>query len=278
MKKYQYQLVRYVHDHFTGEFVNIGIVLYAQEDKFLKGQFIQSFNRVTHMFPGANSAFLKRSVHQIEQSIEQIAAQLNELFLPSNDLAAITQGIFQKEDSGIQFGPINYGIDLQLDAALNRLFQVQIDKYIIHKADSGSMPDEDVWKKCYKAHFEKYGILHHLNQHKVSIPKDVLVFDRAWKNDIWHCFEPLSFKIKEEDAIKDKVYKWAGKLKGLAHADEKIHLVLMASIDDSHITMKPFIEEYLNINTEQLKVEFITDEQADDFARQLSEKISEHDN
>ncbi|MDP5172607.1 MAG: DUF3037 domain-containing protein, partial [Bacteroidia bacterium] len=35
MKKYHYQIIRYVHDHFTGEFVNVGVVVYSKENGFL---------------------------------------------------------------------------------------------------------------------------------------------------------------------------------------------------------------------------------------------------
>ena len=31
MKPYQYQVIRYTHDRVTGEFVNVGVVLYVPE-------------------------------------------------------------------------------------------------------------------------------------------------------------------------------------------------------------------------------------------------------
>jgi len=38
MKTYQYQVLRYLHDHVTGEFVNVDLVFYESQTRFLRAQ------------------------------------------------------------------------------------------------------------------------------------------------------------------------------------------------------------------------------------------------
>ena len=41
MKPFEYQIVRYLHDRVTGEFVNVGIILFAPEERLLFSKTIQ---------------------------------------------------------------------------------------------------------------------------------------------------------------------------------------------------------------------------------------------
>ena len=45
MKTYELQVLRYHHDIVTGEFVNVGIVLFNKEMKFLKGAVTHKYAR-----------------------------------------------------------------------------------------------------------------------------------------------------------------------------------------------------------------------------------------
>jgi len=54
MKKYQFQIVRYIHDRISGEFVNVGIIVYMPESRFLKSRFINKFSRISQLFVDVN--------------------------------------------------------------------------------------------------------------------------------------------------------------------------------------------------------------------------------
>jgi hypothetical protein len=53
MKSYQYQIIKYVHDHFTSEFVNVGVVVYDSKSQYLKCKVKKGYNRITQFFPDA---------------------------------------------------------------------------------------------------------------------------------------------------------------------------------------------------------------------------------
>ncbi|MBK9481937.1 MAG: DUF3037 domain-containing protein [Bacteroidetes bacterium] len=60
MIKYQYQIIKYVHDQFTGEFVNVGVVIYSPDSHFLKAKVANRYSRINSLFPDANGRFILR--------------------------------------------------------------------------------------------------------------------------------------------------------------------------------------------------------------------------
>lgn len=277
MKKYQYQVIKYVHDHFTGEYVNVGIIIYSPESKFLACKIAVRYQRVTNMFPEANGKWISQILKNIRQQVNNVSQQLNELFAPSDSLEMITGSILPADNGAIQLTEVRIGLDVDMEVALADLFKSLVDKYLINGVDKESLLDEDVWRTKYKTYFEKYGIDKRLRVHNVKVPKDVISFQKSWKNEIWHCYEPLSFYLKEKDSIRAKVYKWAGQLKGLAQAEEQLHLTLLTSISPRHKDLEPFIDEYLKVTSKNLKVDIITDDKAESLAKQIHLQMKSHD-
>jgi len=277
MKKYQYQIIRYVHDHFTGEYVNVGVVVYSSENQFLASKTTKKFQRVTHMFPTANGRWIVRLLSNFDQQVKTLSSRLTEMFPVSDSLQQVTNGLIKPDNNAIQLTAVRSAIDVDLQAALDDLYLAQVEKYSVNKTDKNSLLDEDVWKIKYKTFFEKYGIDKRLKVHEVRVPRDVLSFDKSWKNDIWHAYEPLSFVLKEKDSIKDKVYKWAGKLQGLQQSNEKLHLTLLTSISPQHKELMSFVNEYLKIDTDHLKVEIVTDDKAESLAKEIHREMERHD-
>lgn len=277
MKKYQYQLIRYVHDHFTGEYVNVGVVVYSKDERFLSSKTTSRYQRITHMFPDANGQWLKRVLGNFNHQINKVSRELDELFTPSDSLEQITNSILIRDNAGIQLTETKLAVDVNLETAINDLYNSQVEKYIPSHGNKNTLLDEDVWRTKYKSYFEKYGIDKRLKTHDVKVPKDVISFQKSWKNEIWHCYEPLSFVLQEKDSIKDKVYKWAGRLQGLQQANEPLHLTLMTSISPKHKDLNAFILEYLKVNTDRLKVDIITDDKAEILAKEIHKKMELHD-
>lgn len=277
MKQYQYQIIRYVHDHFTGEYVNVGVVLYSKEHSFLSSKTTGRYKRIRNMFPEANGRWIIRVLNHFDKAVAQKRDELKGLFPPSDSLEQLTSSIIARDNNAIQLTEAKNAIDIDLECALSDLFSFQVEKYIEETSTRRTLLDGEVWKTKYKVYFEKYGIEKKLTAHEIKIPKDVISFEKSWKNDVWHSYEPLSFVLQEKESIKDKVYKWAGKIRGLQQANEKLHLTLMTSIAPENKDLKPFIYEYLKVNTEKLKVDIVTDDEAERLARKIKAEMEEHD-
>ncbi|WP_132055363.1 DUF3037 domain-containing protein [Pseudocnuella soli] len=276
MNTYQYQLVKYVHDQFTGEFLNVGVILYSPEAHFLDCRVTSRAHRISHCFPDADGRFVTKVLRHLETSVRGTAKQLNEFFKPSVQLEQITASLLPPDNSALQLSPVMQGIDIDMDAALNGLYKSLVEKYEAHPGKKPSLSDEDVWRLKYKKYFDNYKISRQLTSHRVKTKTDTFVFDKAWKNGIWHCFEPISFALASEEAIKEKVYKWAGRLQGIKQADEKISLTLLASISQEHKGLQRFIRNYLQTGSEHVEVSLVMDADAEATAKKIKQLIEEH--
>lgn len=277
MKKYQYQIIRYVHDHFTGEFVNVGVVLFSKEHQFLRCKMVRKYQRITHLFPEAQGKTIARILRSIEQGIQAESKKLTELFSLPDQLDVILNQVISNDNNAFQFTSPKAAIDIDLDAALNDLYVQLVEKYYLNDEDKQRLSDEDVWKLKYKSHFEKYGLTSKLISHQIKVPNDIISFGMSWKNEIWHSYEPLSFELKKKESIKEKVYKWTGKLQALKQADEALHISFLTSINPKHKELMPFVKEYLQASNGNLKIDVITEDQAEKVARSIQKKMELHD-
>lgn len=278
MKPYYYQVLRYTHDQFTGEFVNLGVIIYSPEQGYLKAKVTSRFTRVTSLFPEAKGKFIVDSAKHLESRINQkIAPQLSQLFHPSTNLEHITGSILKRDDSALQLSTVLKAIDIDLDAATNDLFETLVNKYLPDEGGSKRLNDDEVWRKKYKEHFDKYKISDRLTSHTVKTQNDIFPFEKAWKNEIWHCYEPLSFDLKREETVKEKVYRWVGKINELTHASEDLHLTFLASIPKKHQSLSDFIKTSLHIENRVVHVDIVFEAEAELLAKQIANAMEAHD-
>ena len=126
-------------------------------------------------------------------------------------------------------------------------------------------------------YFDRAGLTDKLQKHVVKTKSDNFEFDKAWKNGIWHCYEPLSLELQTKDNIKDKVYRWAGKIQGIKQAEEKINLTLLTSLNPNYTDLKPFIREYLTSDFQNIDVELVFEEEIPQAIQRITSLINEHD-
>lgn len=276
MKKYQYQIVRYIHDRVTSEFVNVGIIVFQPETQFLQSKFISKFGRVSQFFSDVNGHYLLSTLKQFEKEIKRIAATKSELFFDYTHISQITNSILPKDDSALECSEVLFGIDINPQSALDDLFDRLVVKYIA-ETEKDTMDDRNVWRNVYKDYFDKYGITKNLKSHSVKTTHDVLQFDKCWKNGNWHCYQTLSFDLKKVDSIKNKVYKWSGIINELENSNAELNLYFLTVSPGKHKSIKKFIEDTLSgRNNKSITVSIVNENQADKFAKAVSKEIKEH--
>ena len=276
MIKYQYQILRYMHDQFTGEFGNVGIVLYVPEENYLHCKVVGRYSRLSEFFGEINGQFLLASLKQFEASINKICEGLNDSTNNKSDreLDFITSTILPKDDSALQLTDVVYGLDVSAEIAMANLFERVIEKYNI---DTQLTPHTDhyAWSKVYKTYFDKYGITKKLKKHTVETNKDTINFDKAWKNGVWNCYQVLSFDLKSEDAIKSKVYKWSGIIHQLETASEKLKIYFLTTSPKQHKELESFIKDMLTLKDNTLAIDLIEEDKAEDFVASVRKEMEQ---
>jgi hypothetical protein len=275
----QYQILRYLPDRVSGEFVNLGVVAYDSSNKILSGKFISKIGKISEFFPDVNSRYLIKCVRAIQDSLQLISGRLkSELnFESAYSIENITKSVIPKDDSALIFSEIKKTLDLSADAAINDLYSRFVKTHLIEGDDAEIRKDKEVWNKVYKKHFEKYGITKHFRHHKVKTQNDELEIDKAWKNGVWNCFESVSFNLSRQDTIKNKVYKWVGKLDELNSSSEPVHIYLLSVLPHEHPELNRFISKKIKSKiTDKTKINIVSEEQIDSIAKKIKREIESH--
>ncbi len=278
MKKIQYQVLRYIPDRVTGEFVNLGIVAFDQKERTLAGKFINKIGNISAFFPQVNSRYLIKSVKSVKDMVDLFALQLqSELKFNSDvNLESITQNILPKDDTSLIFSEIKLTLDINVAACVNDFF-VRLVKAHLLEEDDDLRHDREVWNKVYKRHFDENGITTYFHEHTVKTKNDELQFDRAWKNGAWNCFEPISFNLSRPDAIKNKVYKWVGKLDELNSSKEPLHIYLLSVLPNDYPELTSFITKKIKAkSTEKIKIDLVSEINIEMIAKKIKKEIESY--
>jgi hypothetical protein len=278
MNKIQYQILRYLPDRVSGEFVNLGIVAFDSIEKKLAGRFITKIGNISALFPTVNSRYLIKSVKTIQEQTERISNQLlSEFLFETNEvLSAITQTMLPKDDTALIFSEVKMTLDINVQSTVQDLF-ARFVKTHLPEEDDEVRKDKEVWNKVYKKHFDDQGISGHFHAHKVKTKNDELEFDRTWKNGALNCFETVSFNLSRPDAIKNKVYKWVGKLDELNSSKEQLHIYLLSVLPYDHPELTNFINKKIKSkSTNNTKVEIVSENNIETFTRKIKKQIDTH--
>lgn len=277
MIQYQYQILRYLPDRVSEEFVNIGVVVLSQDGQTLHFRFLDKATKVSALFPDVNVRYLTNTLKFLNGEFYALKNRLSrELALERKvSLEALTLTILPKDDSSLVFSDVKKGRDVSIEPACEDLYNRIVVRNVSDTEEMDLRYDREVWTKVYKSYFEKYHIVGKLQPHTVTTVNDSLQFERAWKNGKWNCIETVSFNLTRKDAIKNKVYKWAGKLDELRTSAEPVNLYLLSVLPQSE-DLRIFINRKLNNKAfDSSTVRVITEEEADMLAQGFQREIED---
>jgi hypothetical protein len=275
MITYQYQLLRYLHDRVSGEFVNVGVVVFEPTTRFLKAKVVTRFSRISQFFSDISGHYLLQTLRNIEREVNDLSISLSDGLTSDTHLRTLTTQVLPNSDNALIFTEVLQGIDISPKAAFDDLFERIVDRY---NRDPGEAARTDAyaWRKVYKRYFDQLGITRHLQSHTVTTRQDTLQFDKAWKNGVWHCYQSVSFDLQKEDAIRNKVYKWSGILDELKTSDEEVKLYLLTVSPRDDKDLEDFILSKLdNKQVGKVQVSVVCEQQAERFARQVKQEMED---
>ena len=208
---YSYTLLRYVHDVLTGEFVNVGVVLFVPSQGLVRYRMRGTIGRLKGVFPDIDRKAFLSSMTAVRKGLQLAARNEKEagLLKSEGDAAAIARRAVPPDDSSLQWSPCGTGLTTNPDETLNRVFDRYVSRYDTHHRARRS--DDDVWRPV-RQRLEERDLAQHLQEKSISGGLDDIVFKHAWKNGQWHVYEPLSFDLADADGIKTKAREWLGHL------------------------------------------------------------------
>jgi len=123
-------ILRYVHDVVTGEFVNVGIVICAPEQRFLKARFTTCCERLNAMFLQIDQEHYREMVLHLANQFEKIAVEIHEGSRPTtNALAGMVKEVLPPDDSSLQWSGSSGGFTANPAKTLDELYQRFVERY-----------------------------------------------------------------------------------------------------------------------------------------------------
>ena len=136
---YQYQVLRYRHDAVSGEFVNIGIVFFDAENRFLQAWITEKQERIVRFFGSASRAFLLGTTKHIEAEFNQIAKRLaTDKTVYYASITEITSAVLPINDNGLFFSEIHKGWHFDHQNVFNDTYYRLIGKYNGEQAEENA--------------------------------------------------------------------------------------------------------------------------------------------
>ena len=270
---YSFSVLRYVHDVATGEFVNVGVVLYAPGARFLSAKFTSRYSHITKVFSNVDGHHLKRVVQSLEANLIRAGESVHtrSMFDKQESVENVAAGILPPDDSSLQFSPQGYGITENPQEALKQLFDRFVQKYYA-KAEKCGRTDEEVWQTFRKPLKEKH-IIQSLMPKQITGKNYEHNFKHCWKNEKWHIYEPISFDLVSKNEIVEKANVWLGRVTSLADGGGPFKLNILLGAPQSGTLKQEFIKAQNIMYKIPNKPSFIQENEAESLAEHLKKEM-----
>ena len=274
---YSFIVLRYVHDVMSGEFVNVGVALYAPGAKYIGALCNPRYTRLSRMFLDVDGDYFRGLVRYIETRFEELGDRLKSE-LPLNalpaDITEIARSILPPDDSSLQWSEAGGGQTENAGQTLEDLFVRLVERYE-GRQDRPRREDEDVWKS-FRKELEPRHVLVHLRPKRIVARDYDYEFEHGWKNKHWHVYEPISFDLLEADSILDKANRWLGRAVTLRDSPDEFKLHLLLG-EPSLEKLRPAFGKAENIlNKIPGEKEFVREHEAGQFSEALAREIGAH--
>lgn len=274
---YSYTVLRYVHDVMTEEFVNIGLVLHAPSAGFLMLKTRKKIGRIKDVFPTLDRAAFTAAMRSLDRSFESVTKEFKKrpLFRSDADAASIARKALPIDDSSLQWSPVGTGLTNDAATTFDRLYARMVSRYDEHSEHRKS--DEEIWRPV-RQKLEERRLATHLQEKAIQGGLDEITFKHAWKNGLWHVYEPVSLDLADSEGIKEKARRLLGHLAavsdGLAEPF-KPHFIIGAP---SNVDLKPAYEKAIAIlRRAPFNPEIFEESQVDELVSQIEDEIRAHE-
>ena len=274
-ERYSFCFLRYVHEPLSGEFANVGVLLWAPESSFLGFRASQKYSRLSQFFHGFQAQDHRQLLARIETQFQKLAKDLaDSQKLPFSEQPESARDLALKvvpqDDAALQWSLSSGGLTESPDTELEELFQEAVVRHY-ESADDARRDDGTVFRDVFSRAFESPVVRERVASHEVTAPLASHVFPQAWKNGVWNVYQSLSFDLKKSESIRNKALRWESLTRFLGHSEERprIHLLLGGPCGEQK---KDYGKAKDILASSQLAT-LIEEDEAADFARDLEEQV-----
>lgn len=272
-QSFKFSILRFSYDPLTEEFVNVGVVLYSRQVRFLCARVTTSYARASRFYVRIDGTRFRQMTKFVEDRIRIFGDRLsNDLeFEGPPDFKSLLTNILPTDDSAFRFGEIRGGVADDLGETLKGLFERYVDIYN-RGSDDERRTEDEVWR-TFRVQLDRRSITAQLQPKKIVSTNYEYHFEHAWKNGLWNLYEPISFDLLDASAMLEKANKWVGRAFALSASPEPFRLTFLLGAPTSPHLKAAYIRAENLLNGIKVKHQFIREDEADAFAKELEEEL-----
>jgi len=275
---YTYTVLRYSHDPAAGEYLNIGVLVYSREARFLDVRFERSYGRLSAAFAGFDGRAYRRRQADFVRAVTNLrefitAGTLEESEIPA-DAASVVARLWPDRGLSFRAGELLGGLSGNLSQVTGDIFERFVASQFTKK-DHHRRDDADVWQTVEtKLDVDARDAL---EPRLIKTKNYEYTFERTFQNERLHVVEPISFDYVDAGTILETATKWRGRLDILTDAPEvekgAFHIIVGGAKDEhrASVTKARRILEGASV-----KPEVIDEEHSGAFAKRFSEEVRTH--
>ena|SRR5690625_310813 len=229
-KRYFYSTLRYMHDIASREFFVVGVAVFSPNPRFLRFEFRRTLGLAGEIINRKQLEDFRRLMRVMQDRAGAVQEEQLMCLLDvgkAESLDDILVRLLPKDDSALQWASVQNGFATDLDATTQRLFSRYCEKYD-RRPQRKRVTDKDAWRK-FATKLRDRRLDTYFTEKRIEGKLDHVKFPFAWKNGEWHCIEPLSFDLADEDAIRNKAHRHIGEITTISDAQEDFALYYIAT-------------------------------------------------
>jgi hypothetical protein len=265
---YTYTVLRYVHDVLTGEFVNVGVLLYSPDASFLKARCTTSYSRLSHFYGSVDGRSLLRLLRYVESATDELAERLFTTLrfeeLPKDALTC-SHSLIPPDDSALQFGELGVGFTQDPEKTLSLFFD-RLVTYYMQRPPKATRMDDDILPILKSSLARRHVFV----EPKVIVaPNDEHEFPIAWKNGMWKTCDAVSFDLSTSGDILAKANRWLGRAHTLRQSQEEFKLILFLGQPRQSDLWESYQKAENILNTMPKPFELVREHEANSLAEEI---------
>lgn len=274
---YSYVTLRYVHDVVTGEFANVGVVVYAPDQRLLKARFTTSYERLNAIFLKIDHAHFRGMIRYLGNRFDEMAEEIRDALqlTPVLGITDLARRVLPPDDSSLQWSDAGGGFSSNLEETLLELYSRLVERFE-RSSELHSRSDDDI-ARPFKAKLEKKNVAPKIGEKEIAAKDYRYQFRYAWKNSIWHLYEPVSFDLVEPNSILEKANRWLGRGHALHDANEKFKIYFLLGEPKQAAAKKAFQHAQHLLEKIPGQKKLVRESELDDFTEKVAEEIAHHD-
>jgi len=273
LKPYEFVTLRYIPDVVTGEFLNVGVVLYAKDGSFAGSRFQTRYSRLNQFNPRAAGRNLMRTLREMKTHISVLSKQLDghESLAEYRGVSELARLTLATDDSSLQWSNESSGLCTDYDKELDSLFS-RLVSYADDDRANERRTSDDVWKD-FKRDLEARNWLRYFQSKQISSIDDSIEFQHSIKNGRWHCVQPLSFDVSTDAYIKEKAHKWLGRIASVSESNDEFCLYFLLAEPSDPALRKAYADAKSILQKAPVDVEIFGETDSEQLLGSLSAAI-----